>query len=137
MIGIQLTTYALRRWVNQIVDATMASPSLAEMVQHHLDIRWRRLGSRIAYYSVQDCDEVYLDLRVVDASGYPDDLYERARALIRVGVNGALLSPADEASVAQWFPNQAFRTCPHCQKPFQSWFDYYGHLHLDHFPLAQ
>ena len=130
----RLNTLRLARWVNHMVDATLTSPSLAEMVGHHLDAAWNRMGTQFGSYRIYDSRETYLAVRILDAGGYSDDYYERGRALMSIGVNGALVSPIDEAALVKWFPHQAFRTCPQCQEAFQTWFDYYGHLYLDHFP---
>lgn len=135
----QLKTAHLRRLINQLVDSTVLTPSLAEMLRHHLDAEWTRL-SRPPYsaiYQVHDDQETYIELRVIDASAYQDIVFEKGRALLSIGVNGALLSPEDEARVNRLFPHHSFRTCPHCQMRFDNWFDYYGHIHLNHFPLGQ
>ncbi len=134
----QLKTTHLRRLVNQLVDSTVVTPSLAEMLRHHLETEWTRL-SRPPYdaiYHVHDGQETFIELRVLDASAYQDIVYEKGRALLSIGVNGALASPGDEERVNRLFPNHAFRTCPHCHQRFERWFDYYGHIHLDHFPLG-
>lgn len=99
MNRLQLTTHGLRRWVNQVVDATITSPSLAEMVCHHVEAHWGRVASRTVYYRIEDTAEIYLHLEIVDARGYTDNLFERGRALMGAGINGVLMSPSDEASL--------------------------------------
>lgn len=134
----QLITYYLRRFVNQIVDSTLSGPSLAEMVNHHLEADWTRMHvpPYAAVYKVFDREETFLELRVTDARGYEDRVYDRGCALLKIGVNGALTAPEDEAYARQLFPTQAFRTCPTCKTRFHNWFDYYGHIKLDHLGSA-
>ncbi len=130
----QIRTYYLRKLVNQLVDSTMTSPSLAEMVRHHLSVEWVRYPHPPyqALYRVHDEREAYWELTVTDARGYPDPVYERGLALLRIGVNGALASSDDESFAQRAFVGQPFRTCPHCQEPFERWLDYYGHIKTTH-----
>ena len=130
----QLRTYYFRKFVNTIVDATLMSPSLAELVSHHLSVDWRRQQRPpyLAVYQVFDDRESYLELSVTDARGYADPVYERGLALLKIGVNGALVSLEDETYAARAFEGRPFRTCPHCQRPFLRWLDYYGHIKTSH-----
>lgn len=130
----QLLTYYLRKLINHLVDSTLTGPSLAEMVRHHLTADWVRvhLPPYPVIYQVYDRDETFIELRVTDASGYPDDTYEKGCALLKIAVNGALLAPEDEAYARRVFPLTAFRTCPICRLEFGTWFEYYGHVKLDH-----
>ena len=130
----QLRTYYFRRLVNTIVDSTLSSPSLAEMVHHHLLVDWTREHHPPyrAVYKVFDDGSAYLELSVVDARGYPDHVYERGLALMKIGVNGALVSLEDESFAAKAFEGRPFRTCPYCRAPFARWLDYYGHIKTSH-----
>ncbi len=137
----RLDTYHLRRYVNIIVESTVTSPSLAEMVHHHLDVlfaRGTRRGSgnhapdAEAWYEVHDVDERFIRLLVSDARAYPDSLYRRAQALLRIGVNGALANPDDDQFAHEVFGRTLFRTCPHCGYRCDGWLDYYGHMKLGH-----
>ncbi len=133
----QIRTYYLRRFVNSIVDSTLSSPSLAEMVHHHLMVDFSRQHNPPyqAFYKVYDDREAYLELSVTDARGYSDPVYERGLALLKIGVNGALVSPDDEQYAARAFAGRPFRTCPYCQQPFSRWLDYYGHIQTNHWEL--
>ncbi|MCY0880286.1 MAG: hypothetical protein OWU84_15290, partial [Firmicutes bacterium] len=62
-------------------------------------------------------------------------VYERGLALLKIGVNGALVSPDDESYAAQAFNGRPFRTCPHCQEPFPRWLDFYGHIKTSHWAM--
>ncbi len=124
-------TYYLRRLINTLVDESLTSPSLAEMVHQHLQVEWIR-DRRLSQYRIFDSREVYWELSVIDAHGYTDTLYQQGLALLAIAVNGALVAPADEERARKLFPNRAFRTCPHCGQRFHSWLDYYGHYQLDH-----
>ncbi|HBQ93862.1 MAG: hypothetical protein C7B43_05700 [Sulfobacillus benefaciens] len=126
-----LQTYYLRKLINTLVDASLTSPSLAEMVHHHLQVEWIR-GRRLSQYRIFDSREVYWELSVIDAHGYTDLLYQQGLALLAIAVNGALVAPSDEERAKQLFPSRAFRTCPYCGQRFHSWLDYYGHYQLDH-----
>ncbi len=130
----QLRTYYFRKFVNTLVDSTWESPSLAEMVRHHLRVDWTRQHQPpyLAMYQVYDEHESFLELWVVDAHGYSDTVYERGLALMRIGVNGALASPEDELGATRMFEGQPFRTCPYCHTPFARWLDYYGHIKTSH-----
>jgi len=134
----QLITYYLRKFVNQVVDSTLVSPSLAELVQHHLWVEWVRQHRPPyqAIYQVFDAQETFLELVVTDAVGYQDEVFQRGLALLRIGVNGALVSPEDEDYARKTFHGQPFRTCPHCGRQFHGWLDYYGHVKIDHWGLA-
>ena len=126
-----LQTYYLRKMINTLVDASLTSPSLAEMVHHHLQVEWVR-GQMLSQYRIFDSQEVYWELSVVDAQGYADMLYQQGLALLAIAINGALVTPSDEERAKNLFPNRAFRTCPYCHRKFHSWLDYYGHYKLDH-----
>ncbi|WP_020376656.1 hypothetical protein [Sulfobacillus thermosulfidooxidans] len=127
-----LQTYYLRKLINTLVDATLTSPSLAEMVHHHLQVEWIR-GQMLSQYRVFDSrGEVYWELSVIDAHGYTDMLYQQGLALLTIAINGALVTPKDEERAKELFPNRAFRTCPYCHQRFHSWLEYYGHYKLDH-----
>lgn len=130
----QLRTYYLRKFVNSIVDSTLESPSLAELLRHHLWVDWMRQQHPPyhAVYKVYDDHEAYLELQVVDAAGYADPVYFRGLALLKIGVNGALVSPEDESYADRTFEGQPFRTCPYCRQPFPRWLDYYGHIKTNH-----
>jgi hypothetical protein len=130
----RLTTYHLRKFVNAVVDSTETSPSLAEMVHHHLEVSLdpQREPPFHVWYVVHDDVERWIRLRVVDARGYPDDLYRRGAALLRVGVNGALASPDDDRYLQEAFGSRVFRTCKRCGFQAHGWFEYYGHLKLEH-----
>lgn len=130
----QIRTYYFRKFVNAIVDSTLVSPSLAEMVRHHLWVEWirERRPPYLALYKVYDDQESYLELCVTDARGYGDSVYERALALLKIGVNGALVSSDDESYAAQAFAGRPFRTCPYCHTPYARWLDYYGHIKTSH-----
>ncbi len=130
----QLFTYSLRNFVNQIVESTEYSPSLAEMVQTHLEVDWSRQTRSPfhAVFAVHDKRERFIELRVTDANGYSDDVYRRGRALLRIGVNGALTNPDDEEFAQSVFAQRRFRTCRICGRAFQTWLDYYGHKRLEH-----
>ena len=129
-----LSTYHLRRYINALVESTETSPSLAEMVRHHLSVAHRRLQAPPfhVWFEVHDDREPWLRLRVTDSRGYPDSLYQRGEALLRVGVNGALASPDDEAAVQRVFGTTVFRTCRTCGYRATGWLDYYGHLKFEH-----
>jgi hypothetical protein len=135
----QLTTYHFRKYVNEVVESTETSPSLAEMVHHHLEVRLDRQHEAPfhVWYVVHDAEERWIRLRVVDARGYPADLYRRGAALLRVGVNGALASPDDEAFLAEAFGSEVFRTCKRCGFKARGWFEYYGHLKLEHWATPE
>jgi len=138
-VNTQVKTYYLRKLVNTIVDGTLTSPSLAEMVHHHLAVEWLR-ESRAPYravYTVCDEQEEFVQLTVTDARGYSDPVYERGLALLKIGVNGALVSLEDESYAARTFAGQPFRTCPHCRQPFAHWLDYYGHVKTTHWGLQK
>ena len=130
----QLRTYHLRKFINQIVDSTLMTPSLAEMVRHHLRVNWTREHQApfLAFYQVFDEQESYLELYVLDSRGYPEPLYERGLALLKIGVNGALASPDDDSYATQAFAGRPFRVCPYCQTPFARWLDFYGHIKTAH-----
>lgn len=137
----RLDTYHLRRYVNIIVESTITSPSLAEMVHHHLDVLFaRRTGPATgahereaeAWYEIHDVEERFIRLAVSDARAYPDSLYRRGQALLRIGVNGALANPDDDAFAKEVFGRAVFRTCRHCGYRSEGWLDYYGHLKLGH-----
>jgi hypothetical protein len=130
----KLTTYHLRRYVNELVEATAHSPSLAEMLREHLEVDYDRQTAEPyhVWYAVHDRRERWLTLDVVDARGYPNDLYRRGHALLRVAVNGALASPEDEAFLRTVFGERPFRTCRRCGYRAADWLDYYGHLKLAH-----
>ncbi len=129
-----LATYSLRKLVNTLVEASLSSPSLAEMVHHHLDVSWTvpRVPTLYPFYRVSDGAVVYWELFVTDHRGYGPLLYQRALALLTIGINGALATPDDEAQAHKLFPARAFRTCPDCHAPFPSWLDYYGHTKIEH-----
>lgn len=135
----KLSTYYLRRYINEVVASTETSPSLAELVEHHLDVGFRRQSRSPfhAWYEVHDPHERWLMLRVTDARGYPDTVYQRGQALLRIGVNGALASPADEEFAHQVFGSPVFKTCRHCGYGATGWLDYYGHLKLAHWESQQ
>ncbi len=130
----QIRTYYLRKFVNQIVDSTLITPSLAEMVRHHLWVDWTREHQPpfLAVYNVFDDQESYLEIDVVDSRGYPDPVYERGLALLKIGVNGALTSAEDDSFAAKAFAGQPFRVCPYCRAPFARWLDFYGHIKTTH-----
>lgn len=129
-----LSTYALRRYVNEVVESTERGPSLAEMVRHHLDVQLDQQAKTpyAVWYTVHDARERWIHLRVVDARGYPSSLYRRGQALLRIGVNGALASPDDDAALTDAFGSTVFRTCKTCGFQARSWFEYYGHVKLEH-----
>lgn len=129
----ELLTYYFRKFVNHIVESTWSSPSLAEMVRHHLVVDWTRQATPpyAALYQVFDGVETYLEIHVLDARGYEDPIYDRGKALLRIGVNGALVSPDDEAAARRAFAQDVIRTCA-CGEPFSHWLDYYAHRKLDH-----
>lgn len=130
----QLMTYYLRKFVNSVVESTLSSPSLAEMVRHHLWVDFTRQHQPpyLALYKVYDSEESYLELSVTDARGYDDTVYERGLALLKIGVNGALVSPDDEHYAQKAFEGRPFRICPRCQTPFARWLDFYGHIKTSH-----
>ena len=134
MMSSRLITYALRNFVNQIVDSTEQSPSLAEMLKKHLEVDWSRQGVTPFYviYAVHDKSERFIELSVTDASGYPDEVYRRGHALLRIAVNGALTSPEDEEFAHAIFAQQQFRSCRVCGERFDTWLAYYGHAKLEH-----
>jgi hypothetical protein len=138
MMRTELVTYYLRKFVNHIVDSTLYSPSLAEMVHHHLGVEWtrQRVPPYQGVYHVFDDGETYLELHVTDARGYLDHVYLRGLALLRIGVNGALVTPEDETFARSAFAGRPFRTCPHCHQQFDSWLDYYGHAKMAHWTAA-
>lgn len=129
-----LDTYHLRRYVNAIVDSTETAPSLAEMVHHHLDVHFDRTRTPPfeAWFEVRDARERWLRLRVTDSRVYPDAVYRRGHALLRIGVNGALSSPDDDRFAKEVFGSTTFRTCRRCGYRSDGWLDYYGHLKLEH-----
>ncbi len=129
-----LRTYYLRRLVNHLVDATLTSPSLAEMVHHHLSVGWSRASDPpyLGAYQVYDERESYVTLVVVDARVYSDALYQSGLALLRIAVNGALASEADESFARDKFPGRPFRTCLSCSQSFMGWLDFYGHIKMEH-----
>jgi hypothetical protein len=129
-----IQTYFLKKLINQLVDSTIISPSLAEMVRHHLWVDWTRQHRPpyMATYKVFDNHESYLELVVTDAPGYPDRVYERGLALMKIGVNGALASSDDEFFASEIFGGRPFRTCKDCGRPFRRWLDYYGHIKTTH-----
>lgn len=129
-----LDTYHLRRYVNAIVDSTETSPSLAEMVRHHLEVHF---GRRVTppfevWFEVHDENERWIYLRVTDSRAYPDILYRRGQALLRIGVNGALASLDDDEFARDVFGGPTFRSCRRCGFKADGWLDYYGHLKLEH-----
>ncbi len=130
----QLKTYYLRKFVNHVVESTLTSPSLAEMLRHHLWVDWTRQHYHpyLALYKVYDARESFLELSVTDARGYEDAVFERGLALLKIGVNGALATPDDEQYAERTFEGRPFRTCPRCQTPFARWLDYYGHIKTSH-----
>lgn len=130
----RLATYHLRRFINQIVQATEHSPSLAEMVQAHLEVDWSRQATTPfhAIFAVHNKAERFVELQVVDAQGYPDTLYQKGQALLKIGVNGALANASDEAFAQTIFGQTHFRSCRVCGQGFDTWFDYYGHARLEH-----
>lgn len=130
----QVITYYLRNFVNNVVESTLTSPSLAEMVHHHLWVDWKRQHHPpyLALYKVYDAQEAFLELAVTDARSYEDAVYERGLALLRIGVNGALATPEDESYAARAFSGRPFRTCPRCLEPFNQWLDFYGHVKTSH-----
>jgi hypothetical protein len=134
-----LATYYLRKWINAIVDSTETSPSLAEMMKEHLEVDWARLKAPPyeAIYAVHNKKERLIELRVVDARNYLDEVYQRGWALLRIGVNGALVTPEEEEVARSLFATDTFRTCRVCGARFSSWLDYYGHLKLAHFGQTQ
>ncbi len=129
-----LSTYHLRRFVNMLVDSTETSPSLAEMVRHHLSVAFARLKTPPFYvwYEVHDDQEPWLRLGVTDGRGYPDAVYRRGEALLRIGVNGALANPDDDLYAQQVFGTPVFRRCRICGYEAKGWLDHYGHLKLEH-----
>lgn len=130
----RIRTYYLRKFVNTIVDSTWTSPSLAELVRHHLSVDWTRqpVPPYAVVYRVFDEREDYLALAVTDAPAYLDVVYERGLALLKIGVNGALASIEDETYAERTFKGTPFRTCPRCRQPYARWFDYYGHIRTNH-----
>lgn len=130
----RLRTYYLRQFVNHVVESTLISPSLAEMVHHHLGVDWIRQFHPPfqALYKVYDEQEAYLELYVIDARGYDDAVFDRGLALLKIGVNGALVAPDDENHAARAFEGRPFRTCPHCLTPFTHWLEFYGHMKTSH-----
>ncbi|MBX5467715.1 MAG: hypothetical protein K6U14_09540 [Firmicutes bacterium] len=129
-----LRTYYLRKWINAIVESTETSPSLAEMMREHLEVDWARLSAPPyeAIYAVHNKKERLIELRVVDARSYLDDVYRRGWALLRIGVNGALTTPEEEAEARAIFATDTFRSCRICHARFASWLEYYGHVKLAH-----
>lgn len=127
-------TYYFRNFVNSIVDSTLESPSLAEMVHHHLSVNWVRQHHPPyqVIYRIYDDRESFLEVDVTDARGYADRLYIRGLALLKIGVNGALVSPDDESYAEQAFEGRPFRTCPYCRQAFSRWLDFYGHIKTNH-----
>lgn len=134
----QFVTYYLRKFVNHLVDSTMDSPSLAEIVEHHLTAEWVRMTvpPYAVLYKIYDPHEIYMELKVTDGRHYPDEVYERGQALLAIGVNGALTTPEDDAFARKVFRARTFRTCTRCHKAYATWFDYYGHVKLDHLPTT-
>lgn len=130
----QIGTFAFRRFINAVVDSTETTPSLGEMVHHHLEVDWARMKSSHyhALIAVHDARERWIELRIDDARVYPDALYERGRALLSIGVNGALVTPEDEDRARQAFRTRVFRTCRTCGERFSSWLDYYAHIKTAH-----
>lgn len=130
----KLSTYHLRRYINALVGSTEYSPSLAEMLHHHLEVAYDRQKATPfhLWYEVHDDEEQWIRLHVIDARGYPERLYLRGQALLRIGVNGALASPDDDAFAHHVFGTEVFRTCRYCGYQSPGWFDYYGHLNLEH-----
>ncbi|PSR36214.1 MAG: hypothetical protein C7B44_10235 [Sulfobacillus thermosulfidooxidans] len=129
-----LATDALRRLVNTLVDASLTSPSLAEMVHQHLLVEWvpTSIPGDYPTYQISADNTIYWELEISDSASHRALLYQQALALLRIGVNGALVTPQEERMAHKLFPMRVFRTCPSCQQPFRSWLDYYGHLKLDH-----
>lgn len=129
-----LRTYYLRRLVNHLVDATLTSPSLAEMVHHHLSVGWSRASNPpyLGAYQVYDERESYITWVVIDARAYSEALYQSGLALLRIAVNGALTSEADASFAHDTFPGQPFRTCQSCARPFMDWLDFYAHIKMEH-----
>lgn len=134
MMHSRLPTYALRRLVNQILQSTEDSPSLAEMIKEHLEVDWSRQKASPYYalYAVHNHHERFIEISVFDARGYPDQVYLKGQALLRIGVNGSLANPEDEAFASATFGQRRFRSCPVCHRGFDNWLDYYGHTHLAH-----
>lgn len=134
MMKSAMATYSFKKFINQVVDSTESSPSLAEMVQKHLEVDWsrQRISPYWAVFAVHDKRERLLELRVTDARQYLDDVYRRGAALLRIGVNGALVSPEDEEWAHAVFRQETFRTCRQCGARFERWLDYYGHAKLEH-----
>lgn len=130
----QLKTYYLRKFVNNVVESTLTSPSLAEMLRHHLWVDWMRqhYPPYLALYKIYDAQESFLELSVTDARGYEDAVFEQGLALLKIGVNGALATPDDEQYAERTFEGRPFRICPRCQTPFARWLDYYGHIKTSH-----
>jgi len=129
-----IVTYYLRKFANSVVDSTFTSPSLAEMVHHHLRADWSRQVRHpyFVYYQVYDAQNCFLEFSIADARGYADVVYERCLALLIIGVNGALVSPDDEEFASRVFGGIPFRICSYCAKPFSGWLDYYGHVKINH-----
>lgn len=130
----QLRTYYLRKWVNAIVDSTESTPSLGEMVKRHLEVDWARISFAPfeAIYAIHDKNERLLELRVTDAHHYRDQVFRQGEALLRVGVNGIMATPEDEAFARNVFGSETFRTCKVCGQAFGGWFDYFGHIKVEH-----
>ncbi|MCY0885564.1 MAG: hypothetical protein OWV35_06720, partial [Firmicutes bacterium] len=65
----QLGTFALRRFINAVVDSTEVTPSLGEMVHHHLEVDWARMKTTPyhALFAVHDSRERWIELRIEDA----------------------------------------------------------------------
>lgn len=132
----QLQTYYLRTLINQLLDSTVTQPSLAEFVQHHLMADWLRLSppAQSSLYIIRDTQEVFMELEVIDSSGYADLVYQRGQVLLQLAVNGILINDEDEAQAQELFPNRPFRTCQYCGLEVKTWFEYYGHVNVDHLP---
>ncbi len=132
-------TYYLRKVINQLVESSLEGPSLGEMVRHHLRVEWQDPPPplRFSHYRVYDRDTVYWEIAVTDRPVYNDLIYLRGLALITIGVNGSLVTPAEESQARALFPHTAFRTCRLCGEAFDSWIDYYGHKKMSHWLDSQ
>ena len=133
----EFVTYYFRKFVNSVVDSTLISPSLAEMVNHHIWVDFSRQHTPPyqALYKAFDRQDCYLEFSITDARGYDNSLYERGLALLKIGVNGALVSPDDESYAQHAFEGRPFRTCQYCGQPFSRWLDFYGHIKTNHWEL--
>lgn len=122
-----------------MVASTERTPSLAELVRHHLEVDWSRMSRPPfhAMFAVHDTQSRWLELNVVDADSYSDALYRRGRALLCIGVNGALATPQDEERAKNEFGTSVFRTCRLCGDRFETWLSYYGHVKMDHLGTAE